>query len=191
MQTDSRRRPDNVKAQIVRERGFKNLRLASEQVASFDCRPTACRKGYRIVVVRKNLSIEKGEQMLFDQIRYCFHLTNDVVTPADEIVFLANDRGNQENLIEQLENGARALHAPVNTRVSNWAYRVMASLAWTLKAWFALLLPETGRWKEKHRAEKQTGLRMEFKRFVNAFVQVPCPIVRMQRPRRLDEQRWR
>ncbi len=104
-----------------------------------------------------------------------------MVTPADEIVFLANGRCNQENLIEQLENGVRALHAPVNTLVSNWAYMVMASLAWTLKAWFALVLPETGRWKEKHQTEKQTVLRMEFKRFVNAFVQVPCQIVRTGR----------
>jgi len=104
-----------------------------------------------------------------------------VVTPDDEIVFLANGRCNQENLIEQLKNGARALHAPVDTLVSNWSYMVMASLAWTLKAWYALRLPVTGRWKEKHQAEKQTVLRMEFKRFVNAFVQVPCQIVKTGR----------
>ena len=65
--------------------------------------------------------------------------------------------------------------------VSNWSYMVMASLAWTLKAWYALRLPVTGRWKEKHQAEKQTVLRMEFKRFVNAFVQVPCQIVKTGR----------
>ncbi len=69
----------------------------------------------------------------------------------------------------------------VDTLVSDWAYRVMASLAWTLKAWYALLLPVTGRWREKHQAEKQTVLRMEFKRFVNAFVQVPCQIVKTGR----------
>ncbi len=73
------------------------------------------------VVVRKNLSVEKGDAVLFDDIRYFFYITNDVVTPADEIVFLANGRCNQENLIEQLKNGVRALHAPVNTLVSNWA----------------------------------------------------------------------
>ncbi len=179
--TAPRQRPDNVKEQVVRDREFENIRLQSEQVASFDYRPTACRKTYRMVVVRKNLSVEKGDAVLFDEIRYFFYITNDVVTPADEIVFLANGRGNQENLIEQLKNGVRALHAPVNTLVSNWAYMVMASLAWTLKAWFALVLPETGRWKEKHQTEKQTVLRMEFKRFVNAFVQVPCQIVRTGR----------
>jgi hypothetical protein len=48
---------------------------------------------------------------------------------------------NQENLIEQLKNGARALHAPLNMLEANWAYMVIASLAWSLKAWFALLTP--------------------------------------------------
>ncbi len=108
-------------------------------------------------------------------------LPNEVQTPADEIVFLANDRCNQENLIAQLKNGVHALHAPVDTLVSNWAYMVMASLAWTLKAWLALILPETGRWKDKHKAEKQKVLTMEFKTFVNAFIRMPCQIVRQGR----------
>ena len=45
----------------------------------------------------------------------------------------------------------------------------MASPAWTLKAWAALRLPETGRWKEKRRAEKRKLLRMEFRTFVNTI----------------------
>ena len=178
VRTEPRARPDNVKEEVVRQREFKNIRLQSEQVASFDYRPTACRKTYRVVVVRKNLSVEKGEDVLFDDVRYFFYITNEVQTPAEEIVFLANDRCNQENLIAQLKNGVHALHAPVDNLVSNWAYRVMASLAWTLKAWLALILPETGRWKDKHKAEKQKVLTMEFKTFVNAFIRVPCQIVR-------------
>jgi hypothetical protein len=100
---------------------------------------------------------------------------------AEEVVFLANDRCNQENLIAQLKGGVRALQAPVDSLESNWAYRVMASLAWTLKAWLALLLPETGRWSKQHVSEKQSVLKMEFKRFVNAFLLVPCQIVRQSR----------
>lgn len=46
-----------------------------------------------------------------------------------------------EMLISQLKNGVHALHAPVNTMNTNGAYMLMASLAWTLKAWFALSLP--------------------------------------------------
>jgi len=77
--------------------------------------------------------------------------------------------------------------------VSNWAYMVMASLAGTLKAWFALLLPESGRWKEKYKSEKKTVLKMEFKKFRNAFIQLPCQIVRAGRKiiyRLLSWNRW-
>ncbi|KKL94739.1 hypothetical protein LCGC14_1861650 [marine sediment metagenome] len=181
VKTQERQRPEDVKERIVRERAFKNIRLDSEHVAEFAYSPTACKKTYRIVVVRKNLSIEQGEQVLFDDIRYFFYLTNDSVTPADEIVFSANDRCNQENLIGQLKNGVRAMQMPVDHLVSNWAYMVMASLAWTLKAWFALMLPETGRWASRHRCEKQTVLKMQFKTFLNAFIQLPCQIVRTGR----------
>jgi hypothetical protein len=181
VKTASRERPDNVKEEIVRRRGFENIRLESEEVAEFAYRPVACAKSYRVVVVRKNLSVEKGDQVLFDDIRYFFYITNDRTSTAEEVVFLANDRCNQENLIEQLKNGVRALNAPVDNLVSNWAYMVMGSLAWTLKAWFALSLPEEGRWAEKYRAEKQSVLRMEFKKFLNAFVRVPCQIVRQAR----------
>ena len=181
VKTQPRQRPDNVKEQIVRRREFENIRLNSEDVAEFAYQPTFCTKAYRVVVIRKNLSVEKGEQVLFDDLRYFFYITNVRSTPAAEVVFLANDRCNQEKLIEQLKNGAKALDAPVDNLVSNWAYMVMASLAWTLKAWFALSLPETGRWAEKHRAEKQSVLKMEFKRFLHGFILVPCQIIRQAR----------
>jgi hypothetical protein len=181
VKTAPRRRPENVKEKIVRQREFENIRLLSEQVTEVSYRPTACQKFYRLVMVRKNLSVEKGEQVLFPEIRYFFYITNDSEPSASEIVFCANHRCNQENLIEQLKNGARALDVPVDSLLSNWAYMVMGSLAWTLKAWWALSLPETGRWAGRHKAEKESVLKMEFKRFVNAFVRVPCQIVRQAR----------
>jgi len=178
VRTQERERPDNVKEQVVREREFKNIRLMSEDVAEFAYRPVACEKTYRVVVVRKNLSVERGELVLFDDIRYFFYITNDRERSAEQIVFLANDRCNQENLLAQLKSGVRALQAPVDNLVSNWAYMVMTSVAWTLKSWLALRLPEQGRWAGKHRSEKVSVLRMEFKKFVNAFILVPCQIVR-------------
>ena len=177
VQTEPRRKPTNVKEQIVRQRAFENIRLDSEDVAVFAYRPTACKKTYRIVAVRKNLSVSRGELMLFDDVRYFFYITNDQKLPASEVVFSANDRCDQENLIAQLK-AIRALHAPVDNLLSNWAYMVMSSLAWTLKAWFALGLPETGRWAARHKAEKRKVLRMAFKTFLNAFIRVPCQIVR-------------
>ena len=79
--------------------------------------------------------------------------------------FVSSQRCNQENLIEQLKNGVHALHAPVNTLNANGAYMLMASLAWTLKAWFALCTPLSPRWKERHAGERETMLRMEFRAF--------------------------
>ncbi len=179
VQTQPRQRPDNIKEAIVVQRQFDNIKLVSEQVAEFNYRPTACRTTYRMVVVRKNLSVEKGERLLFDRIVYFFYITNEWVPEAEEIVFCANDRCHQENLLAQLHNGVCALRAPVDNLLSNWAYLVMTALAWDLKAWWALLLPEApGRWQEKHQAQKRWVLGLEFKTFVNAFVRLPCQIVR-------------
>ena len=180
--TQRRQRPDNVKDAVVRRRQFETLRLQSEEVAEFNYRPTACRQDYRLVVVRKNISKEKGEVRLFDEVRYFFYLTNDWVSEAAELVFCANDRGDQENLLAQLHGGCRALKAPVDNLESNWAYMVMTALAWNLKAWWALALPEApGRWQPRHRAEKHWLLGLEFMAFVQAFVRLPCQLVRTGR----------
>lgn len=181
VQTEPRQRPVNVKAATIVEREFKNLRLEAEAVAEFPYQPTACTKTYRMVVVRKNISVEQGDHRLFDQIRYFFYLTNDQATAAAQIVFLANGRGNQENLIDQLKHGVGATRMPVDTLLSNWAYMVMTALAWTLKAWFALRLPETGRWAARYAAEKTAVLRMEFKAFLQAFMLMPVQVVRTSR----------
>jgi hypothetical protein len=182
VKTQPRARPERVKKQIVRDREFKNIRLESEEVAELDYRPVACRNTYRLIVVRKNLAVEKGELRLFDDYRYFFYLTNDWTSPIADIVFSANDRCNQENLNAQLKGGVRALQAPVDDLESNWAYMVMVSLAWNLKAWWALWPTETpGRWVERHRHEKETVLRMEFKTFVNAFMRLPSQIIRTGR----------
>jgi hypothetical protein len=180
--TAARQRPDNVKEARVVAREFENQRLQSEEVAEFNYQPTACRQTYRMIVVRKNISVEKGEKLLFDRIVYFFYITNDWVPEADEIVFSANDRCDQENVLAQLHGGVRALRAPVDNLESNWAYMVMTALAWNLKAWWALTLPERpGRYQGKHQAEKRWVLRLEFKCFVNAFVRLPCQIVRTGR----------
>lgn len=182
VKTEPRRRPERLKEKIVKERGFENIRLQGEKVAEFPYRPLACKKTYRMIVVRKNLVVDKGEQRLFDDYRYFFYLTNDWTSSPAEIVFLANDRCNQENLHAQLKGGVRALQAPVDTLESNWAYMVMVGLAWNLKAWWALWPTETpGRWAERRRQEKDTVLRMEFKTFVNAFMSFPCQIIRAGR----------
>ena len=181
IKTVPRQARERHKERIVAERQFEALKLVGEEVAEFEYRPVACKKAYRVIVLRKKLVVEKGQLWLFEPDRYFFYLTNDRTTPASEIVFLANDRCDQENLIAQLKSGVKALAMPVDDLVSNWAYMVMASLAWSLKAWAALLLPEHPRWAEGHRAEKRSLLRMEFSTFCVALIQVPCQVVRTSR----------
>jgi hypothetical protein len=173
VKTEERQRPENVKRRIVRERGFKNIRTVSEQVAEFDYRPGKCEKTYRVVVLRKNLTVEKGEVALFDEIRYFFYITNDTTMSPTEVVYFANDRCDHENDIEQLKNGVNALRMPSDDLVSNWAYMVIAALAWNLKAWVGLWMPNKilGQWI----------VRMEFKRFLNTFIKIPCLIVKAGR----------
>jgi len=171
--TQEREKPENVKERIVVERNFENLRLTGEQVAEFDHRPGQCKKTYRMVVVRKNLSVEKGETVLFDDIRYFFYITTRRDLSAAEIVAQASQRCNQENVIAQLKNGVNAMRMPVDNLDSNWAYMVMAALAWNLKAWFGLLMP--------NRTRRSQVLKMEFRRFLHTFLLIPCQIVRTGR----------
>ena len=178
IKTAPREKPERVKQAIVQERGFETIHLLEEKVAEFDYRPVACEKDYRVIVLRKRLGTDKGQMRLFEEYRYFFYITNDRTTPADQIVFSANGRCNQENLIAQLKSGVHALTTPVDDLVSNWAYMVMASLAWSLKAWSALLVPVSPRHKVKHEAEKRTLLRMEFTTYRAAFIDMPCQIVR-------------
>ena len=129
-------------------------------------------------MLRKLIDEERGQRCIGSDFRYFFYVTNDRKLTQAEVIAEANHRCNQENLIEQLKNGVHAMRLPVNDLVSNWAYMVMASLAWSLKAWSALLVPISPRHQAKHQAEKRKLLRMEFPTFCAAFIQMPCQIVR-------------
>jgi hypothetical protein len=179
--TRRRRRPENVKQRIVEQRGFEDVRLVKEHVAEFSYRPAKCRRNYRVVVVWKDLELYRGQKKLFDDSRCFFYISNAWEISTEGIVFEANQRCNQENILQQLKSGVRSLSAPVDNLLSNWAYMVMASLAWSLKAWAALLLPDTGRWSKKHAEEKEKLLRMDFATFRRALVNVPAQIVRTGR----------
>lgn len=170
----SRRRPENIKQIIVHERGYEKLILEEEHVAEVAYRPHKCRRAYRLIIVRKKIRVERGQQHLFDQVRYLFYITNvpDTGLDAAEVVFEANARCNQENVIEQLKNGVQALRMPSDGLDSNWTYAVIASLAWNLKAWLSILLPH------QHQRDLR---RMEYRRFLHSVMLVPCQLVRTAR----------
>ena len=173
VKTRERQRPENVKEQIVVQREFENLRLESEDVAEFRYRPGKCKRAYRVVVLRKNISHEKGQRVLFPEIRYFFYITTREDLSVSGVVELANGRCDQENVIEQLKNGVNAMRMPVDNLLSNWAYMVMASLAWNLKAWFAMMV--------RFKARRDELLRMEFRRFQHAMILLPVQIIRQGR----------
>jgi hypothetical protein len=177
----TRARQPRIKEEIVKERGYLNKRLVSEDTAEFDHKPSRAKKTYRIVVLRKYIVEERGQLTLSEDFRYFFYVTNDRTLTQEQVIAESNARCNQENLIEQLKNGVRALHAPVNTLNANWAYMAIASLAWTLKVWSGLLLPVSPRWRETHDAERETIVRMDFRTFVQRFIMIPTQIVRSGR----------
>lgn len=172
-----RAKQPRVKQQIVQERGYLNKILLAEDTAEFEHQPSKATRSYRIVVLRKVVHEERGQLSVGTDVRYFFYVTNDRELTQREVVAEANDRCNQENIIEQLKNDVRALRAPLNTLEANWAYMVMASLAWSIKAWVALLLPTTPSWRERHQAEQMRVLRMDFRTFVQSFVLVPAQIL--------------
>jgi hypothetical protein len=171
--TEPRRRPERVKEQIVVQNGYLNQKLVAEHVNDITYQPHQCERKYRLVILRKNLSVQKGERVLFDEVRYFFHLTNRWDLDLEEIVGLANGRCDQENVIEQLKNGVNAMRMPVDDLVSNGAYMVMAALAWNLKAWYGLLVPDRERGLEL--------VRMEFRQFLHAIILLPAQIIRAGR----------
>lgn len=176
--TQPRERPDRVKQQIVDERGYRDIRLESESVAETTYRPGACSRDYRLIILRKNLQIrEKDQKVFFPSYRYFMYLTNDWTSTPEQIVFGANRRCQQENILAQLK-AVRALHAPLDNLISNNAYMLIVSLAWNLKAWMALALPEpTGVEKEQQAQQKRDLLAMEFRTFVNAIIRVPAQVL--------------
>ena len=170
--TEPRPKAFRYKEQVVVEREFENKKLVGEALAEIEYRPHQCRKTYRVIILRKNISVQKGERALFDEVRYFFYITNRKDKP-EKIVGLANGRCDQENVIEQLKNGVNAMRMPVDNLVSNWAYMVMAALAWNLKAWYGLLVPNRERGSEL--------VKMEFRRFLHTILLLPCQIVRTAR----------
>jgi hypothetical protein len=183
--TEPRQRPERVKEAIVVQKGYVNEKLVAESVSDMTYQPSLCQRKHRLVILRQNISVQKGEKVLFDEIRYFFYLTNRWDLSVEEVVSLANGRCNQENVIEQLKNGVNAMRMPVDDLVSNGAYMVMAALAWNLKAWFALLVPE-----REHGLEL---LKMEFRSFLQAILLLPVQIIQTGRRivwRILSYNRW-
>jgi hypothetical protein len=169
----TRARRPNHKQRIVTERGYLNLELDHEDVAEFFYIPGKCARAYRVVVIRKNISRSRGENALFDEIRYLFYITTRTDLTAAQIVELANERCDQENVIGQLKSGINALRVPLYDLVSNWAHMLIAALAWNIKSWFAMMM--------HRKADRHEYIRMEFRRFLTSIILIPAMVTRRAR----------
>jgi len=175
VKTERRARPENVKERIVQERGYKNLVLEEEHIAELPYQPSKSKRDYRMIVLRKTIRVMQGQLHLEDEVRYLFYVTNVPLQElsAADVVFEANARCHQEKLIEQLKNGVRAMRMPSDSLLSNGAWLVIASLAWSMKAWLSITLPRGKDARELRR--------MEFRRFLNSVMLVPCQVVKGSR----------
>jgi hypothetical protein len=76
----ARARPRNVKDEIVRGRGYKTLRQTAQDVVEFSYRPGKCTRDYRVIALRKTISVERGENVLFSEYRYFFSAPRGALT---------------------------------------------------------------------------------------------------------------
>lgn len=170
-----RRRRRNTKQEKVIEREYQDFKLISEDIAEIPYTPQQARGEYRMVILRKAINVEKGQRLIESKIKYHFYVTNAPLRSLTtrQVVFESNARCNQENLIEQLKNGVHATRMPAGDLVANWAYMVIATLAWNLKAMLALTLPSS--------SETQSLVKMEYRRFVKEVITIPAQVLQTGR----------
>ena len=65
------------------------------------------------------------------------------------------------------------MRVPLYDLESNWAYMVIATLAWNLKSWFAMFAHLI---KDRRRL-----VAMEFRRFIREMIIVACHVIRRSR----------
>ena len=161
------------KERIVRERGYVNLELNYEDVAEFSYQPGKCGQPYRVVALRKNISKMKGEHVLFDEIRY-FLLHHDPHGSqrrgSGPVRQRALRPGEHHRAAQERRQRAAG---PLYDLVSNWAYMVIAALAWNIKSWFALMM--------HRKSDRSEYIRMEFRRFIHSIILIPCRVMRRAR----------
>ena len=166
-----------MKQRIVKENGYTNYELEEEHITEFSYQPQACKKTYRMIAIRKRIRVTRGQLRLMDEVRYFFYVTNALTSDlcAEQVVFEANDRCNQENVIEQMKNGVHAMRVPSDGLDSNWAWMLTGALAWNIKQWMGVSLAKTMR----HAGAEIR--RMEFRRFLRSIIALPCQLVHTAR----------
>lgn len=168
-------RHENVKEKVIIERNFKQIKQRTEYVSEYRNRPSKSKKEYRMVVVRQLKEKLTGGLIEGEFYQYFQYITTIEDQEPVKILELIRKRFEHENKIEQLANGVHAFKMPAKEFNANWAYMVIAAMAWNMKCWLALLMnkidPELG----------QKLISVEFKRFQNWIINIPCQIIKTGR----------
>jgi hypothetical protein len=169
----NRRKKARVKDAMIEKREYRTIKQKNEYVGEFSYQPVKCKKSYRVIALKKIVDVTKGQQYLFEDVRYMFYITNIHDMSAIDLLHFIRGRCDHENKIEQLDNGIHALKMPAAEFMANWAYMAVCALAWNLKSWLALCLPD---------AEKRRKIiACEFKSFQNWIINIPCQILKTGR----------
>jgi len=163
-------RTPNYRQQKAQERGFRTLRTVTQWVSEMAYQPTGLASPCRMIVRRILIEESDGQGALFEHFRYRLVLTNlpRSYSPR-QVIDLAYQRCDQENIIEQFGSGIAGWRMPVAEFLGNSAWLQIARLAWNLGKWIAQLAlpPEVVRW--------------EWKRFRRHFVYLAAKVVRLGR----------
>ncbi len=91
----ARAKQPRVKEQIVKERGYPNMRLEREDVAEFEHQSNKCSRPYRFVALRKTIVEERGQRCLGETHRYFFYVAViiSVINTYDAIVAFHGEGG--------------------------------------------------------------------------------------------------
>lgn len=165
-----RGRTPNYRRHKAQQRGFRTLRTVKQWVSEIPYQPTGLTFPCRMIVRRILIEEDKGQGVLFEHFRYRLVLTNLPHSyRSRQVIDLAYQRGDQENVIEQFGSGIAGWRMPVAEFLGNSAWLQIARLAWNLGKWIAqLALPaEVVRW--------------EWKRFRRHFVYLAAKVVRLGR----------
>ncbi|MHB8221024.1 MAG: hypothetical protein ACYDHU_11995 [Acidimicrobiales bacterium] len=69
--------------------GYRELHQRAEDVVEFPYRPAKCIRDFRVVALGKNISVGRGENVLFCEYRYFLYSTNERTMTASEVVVQA------------------------------------------------------------------------------------------------------
>lgn len=174
--TQPRQRPHNYREEIVETTDWKNIKTIREDIAEIEYQPLKCKKPYRLVILRKQIHARCAGDWLYDEFDYFFYITNKTEESAEQIIELANQRCDQENVIAQLKSELGAMNLPVDNLLSNWAHMVITSLAWNIKSWLALTLEKLGMGRAYHTMRK-----IEWRTFLNRWIRIPVQVLEQGR----------